>query len=353
MSKKTNSLLYRFGISTLWKNKSVNKKSISNIVKLESVVFKELKKNRLKVSLIKYEENVINISVYNSVNRTKNLKYLIKKYFSKVLCFQKVMEKFGLNFQFICQFLVGTKIRRIKSKYFSFSFNFFWLFFCKYFIFLFLHKEKFYKSIVFNKIVWLLKNLSNLHNKVIFFKKIFNNNNNYEVKLRKTCGLLKIKLLSIYLENIVFKYSNFFFDVWISHIFLQKGIVIDSKVVKKYKKQKQVLHTILLGSFYMNTSIISDYLSFLLVSTKNHKKILKIFLDIFEKLFFSNIIKLKGFQLRIAGKLGGKMRKSKYNYKLGKVQLRSLNFCLNYSLGLSYTKFGVISVKVWLLNDSY
>jgi hypothetical protein len=116
--------------------------------------------------------------------------------------------------------------------------------------------------------------------------------------------------------------------------------------VKKYKKQKQVLHTILLGSFYMNTSIISDYLSFLLVSTKNHKKILKIFLDIFEKLFFSNIIKLKGFQLRIAGKLGGKMRKSKYNYKLGKVQLRSLNFCLNYSLGLSYTKFGVISVKV-------
>ena len=44
------------------------------------------------------------------------------------------------------------------------------------------------------------------------------------------------------------------------------------------------------------------------------------------------------------------MRKSKYHYKLGKVQLQTLKSSLNYSLGLSYTKFGIISIKIWLLH---
>jgi ribosomal protein S3 len=63
-------------------------------------------------------------------------------------------------------------------------------------------------------------------------------------------------------------------------------------------------------------------------------------------LFLSNILKIKGLRVRIAGKLNGKMRRSKYSYQLGKVELQSLVCYLTYSISLSYTKFGVIATKV-------
>jgi len=62
--------------------------------------------------------------------------------------------------------------------------------------------------------------------------------------------------------------------------------------------------------------------------------------------FFRGVIHFLGLQLRLTGKLGGKMRKSKYHYKLGKVCLQVLNIIVSYSLSYSYSKFGVISVKI-------
>jgi ribosomal protein S3 len=56
-------------------------------------------------------------------------------------------------------------------------------------------------------------------------------------------------------------------------------------------------------------------------------------------------ISLWGIQLRVAGKLDGRMRKSKYHYNIGKVQLQTLKTFLNYSISISYTKFGIISIK--------
>lgn len=97
---------------------------------------------------------------------------------------------------------------------------------------------------------------------------------------------------------------------------------------------------------YCSSKIIVDYLLNLIKKNKNHHRSLKIFTNFLEKLFLYKAIKLLGFQLRVTGKLGGKMRKSKYHYKLGKVQLQTLKSRLSYDLGLSYTKFGIISIKV-------
>jgi ribosomal protein S3 len=96
---------------------------------------------------------------------------------------------------------------------------------------------------------------------------------------------------------------------------------------------------------YNNAGIISDYLSVIISSDTNHKRSLKKFITIFEIFFFSNLLQLTGFQLRLNGKLNGKMRKSKYHYKVGKVQLQTLKILLNFSLAISYTKFGTISIK--------
>jgi ribosomal protein S3 len=56
-------------------------------------------------------------------------------------------------------------------------------------------------------------------------------------------------------------------------------------------------------------------------------------------------ISLLGIQLRVSGKLDGRMRRSKYHYNVGKVQLQTLKIFLNYSLSISYTKYGIISIK--------
>lgn len=116
----------------------------------------------------------------------------------------------------------------------------------------------------------------------------------------------------------------------------------------KPKKQdlRFLLFTFLLATRYSNSKIIVDYLLNVIKKNKNHHRSLRIFTNLLEKLFFSKVIKLLGFQLRVTGKLGGNMRKSKYHYKLGKVQLQTLKTTLSYSIGLSYTKFGIISVKV-------
>ena len=94
-----------------------------------------------------------------------------------------------------------------------------------------------------------------------------------------------------------------------------------------------------------NTQIFSDYIAFNLKKNKNHKKFLRQIILIIEKFWKIRKISLRGIQLRVTGKIDGRMRKSKYHYSIGKVQLQSLQTNLNYSISLSYTKFGVISIK--------
>jgi hypothetical protein len=101
-----------------------------------------------------------------------------------------------------------------------------------------------------------------------------------------------------------------------------------------------------LASNYNQSKLLSDYLSKLIKGSKKHFRNLSFFVKALEFVFNWNLIQILGFQLRLNGKLGGKLRKSKYHYKLGKVQLQTLRFNLSYSFSVSYTKFGTISIKV-------
>ena len=112
MTKTTNSLLFRFGINTLWKNKSLKNQTIINIIQLENIVYKELKKKNLKVLFMQYKHNIINIFVYNYLNKNKSLKYQILTYFNLVWNLQKVIEKFGISKNIVVWFLKSKK----KSK---------------------------------------------------------------------------------------------------------------------------------------------------------------------------------------------------------------------------------------------
>jgi len=357
MSKKTNSLLYRFGISTLWVNKSIRKHIISNTIKLETIIYKELKKKKLNFFCVFYTYNYITIFIYNNINNNKILKKNLIKYYSKVLNMRKIIIKFGLS-QLLLINLIKCNIWNNFSKKLFFFDNF--LYFCyKYVIKLFIILEINYNYSLFEQITWifnivflLIKNKEFCvfeYSKINFFicnKKKF-------IKLRKINGLIKLTLLKFFMENILYNKTNFFFMININHIFFQKGILLYNNVIKKYRKQKFLLKTLLLSTYYMNSTLITDYISTILQANKRHRWLLRKFIETIEIFFYLNIIKFKGFQLRVSGKLNGKMRKSKYHYKLGKVKLQSLKFYLTYSFNISYTKFGVLSIKIWLLNDNF
>ena len=176
---------------------------------------------------------------------------------------------------------------------------------------------------------------------------------NYKLKIKKITGLIKLKAFSLYISNLIKKYFFYFFYIKINHVLLQKGIMFKYKLLNKNHLDSILLFkTLVLSIIYNNTIILGNYLTGIITMAKNHKKTLSEFIFLLDSFYFTNIIKLVGLQLKLNGKLSGKMRTSKYKYKIGKVQLQSLNIKLNYHLGISYTKFGIIGVKVWLLNGN-
>ena len=94
---------------------------------------------------------------------------------------------------------------------------------------------------------------------------------------------------------------------------------------------------------------MSDYIAIDIKKQKNHFRNLRKVTELVTFFFLRNIFPLQGVQIWVTGKLGGKMRRSKFHYKMGKVQLHMFKTQLSYNMSVSYTKFGVIAVKVWLI----
>jgi len=82
---------------------------------------------------------------------------------------------------------------------------------------------------------------------------------------------------------------------------------------------------------------------------KQHLKKIKLFIVFFEQICLLGLVKCLGFQLRVSGKLGGALRSSRFHYKFGKIKLQTLLYNFAYTFLPSFTKFGVFSIKVWIL----
>jgi len=96
MTKKTNSLLLRYGISAFWQNKTSNHKITSNIIQQENLIYKELFNQNLNVLSIRYNSNNVSILVYNFSQMSRFLKKQIVQYYRKCLSIPKVIKKFGI-----------------------------------------------------------------------------------------------------------------------------------------------------------------------------------------------------------------------------------------------------------------
>jgi len=354
MTKKTNSLILRFGFCNLWQNKSVITKNIANKILLENIIYGILQKKKIYILKVKYQHSRIKIYIYNNFEVYSNYKSQIIIYYKKVLSLSKTVQRFGLHEKIIIQFLNIVDIKKINLHTIVTCVKnsvVFLLFYIKCFllrvVILLLY---FFKWMSLNSFLLLFKCLNILNVTTIKNYKKFLYMVSCSKKLRKILGLISLKIFAVQIENILFLTSGFFFKITINGIFLTKGLFLVKNIFNFFEKQdfRLVFYFLFLATNYNSTKILSDYLSGLVKRKKNHIKIFKIFVFCADELFRFNLIRFLGLQLRSTGKISGSLRKSKYHFKLGQVKLQKFFISLNYSLSLSYTKFGVISIKIWV-----
>lgn len=357
MTKKTNSLVFRYGLNIFWRNKSAQFKSISNILQLENILIKELQTQNLKIVFIYYKHKWVSISVYSHQTNNQSLKYNIVKYFNTVLNWNQVSIQFNISktcLQFFFNIIQRCQLHILTSNNYHITSYIIWFFFNKYILYSLIINIK--KNILhfYNNFSYIRDTLLLLINMPLFITKQSISFNISRFKIRTINGSIKLKVLSLYLENSIVRSCGLFFNISINNVLLQRGLLLQNKIINKYQQEGvyYIFHTLIISILYNNTKIITDYLSFYIKLRNNHQKLLKNFISILNKIYFGRIINMHGLKLRLNGKLNGNMRTSKYNYSLGKVQLQTLNVMLNFNQTVSYTKFGSISIKIWLVYGS-
>lgn len=177
----------------------------------------------------------------------------------------------------------------------------------------------------------------------------------YTNKQKRLQGILNLKLLQIHIEMIISKIIDINISLELNHIFLSNFLLIrNTEMISKYRiaKYNTLYMLVTISTLYKVAHLIGKYLVHQLEKIDKHHRVLRNFTNFLENTHRLKQIYLKGLKIYVTGKLGGKMRKSKYSYKIGNVQLQKLSDSLSYNLCLSYTKFGVIAVKIWLINEN-
>jgi hypothetical protein len=167
------------------------------------------------------------------------------------------------------------------------------------------------------------------------------------LSLKRLWSLSSFKLLAILLENILFYVKKNFNFLVINNVWEKNGFLF-----KKFSKNSYFYQLLILVSVYNNCQLFSNFISHHLKKDKKHTLSIRKIISCIETFWCSYRFGFQGLQLRINGKLNGKMRKSKYHYILGKIPLQALNILLNYSISIAYTKFGIITTKICIIYET-
>ena len=352
MTKKTNSLLFRLGINSLWHTKSINFNKIFNDLRLEKTLHNELIKRQWNILSVKWGRFSTNIWVYNSFVVSKMFKQNIFRYYKATQNIIKVAEKFSLNSNYLVSILKKIRISKKNSNKSICCVK------LRTNIIIFLYKI--WKIGFFLKILsetnffnWIKLNLIIESFFVVNFKisswsvSLTKKNSLVRDRLQKINGYLYFKILNIFMQNILFNITKRFISIAINNIWNNEGWVF-----KQMSANSFIIQLLFLSCFYNNITMFSEFISLQLKRNKNHKKTLRQITLAIESFWKSRKLGLRGLQLRVTGKLNGKMRRSKYHYSIGKVELQTLETFLNYTMSVSYTKFGIISTKFWIIHGN-
>lgn len=350
MTKKVNSSVFRLGYNLFWLYKKSNSFFYYNFKTLLNMLQKELNLFCFWCLGIKILYNCLFLDIYSyTVSKTQVFKLDYCKYFIDI-------KLYNLNYR------VYTKIflKQLNNfKFLSLSYNrrYYFFKFCSYFFYL---EKLLFLKLLLSFFYWL-NNLNLLHFlnvlKYLFLQDSrFFNLNLYSPKnffFFKDYKLVRIKILEISLEYLVYKYYNYKFTIYLNNFMQVLNLdffthrLVSSKSVN-FKKEKKSKFLICLFINFRKVELLCRYMGSRLYNKKRHYKEIFWFTKLISLFYRSNQVHFKGFKFYISGKLNGNMKRKKYSYKLGKIRLNSLNTLVDYFYLPLYTKFGVISLKMWL-----
>ena len=378
MSKRSNILLLKLGYNLFWDQKKWSQKFSRFYISLNYFLNQELAK-------IKYFCFNIRI-IYSSfihLNIYRNNKYfyklnIIKNIQSKVLRKNKILNKkqniirkikifklnvinknyfgirelinyknkflnyYNINNHIIYQNLfVKNFIQYRNLHYFAFMLKFIILNVTKYQSIVYFNYFLKYNFILFFK----FKDLQQNHKKFLDFNK---KNKLYVLKflnLRLIENYLELLLKRLYKKKYMILMNNIL-NPLLSNYFIINKFNYKRIITKKFK----IYFFLYIFFFAKNIELIARYISFYLIKTKKHIKNAITLLRLIRYMWMKKLIKFKGLKLYIAGKLNGKMKKSKYSYQLDRYGSKTFkNKTLNFYFLPLYTRFGVFSIKLWLV----
>lgn len=170
--------------------------------------------------------------------------------------------------------------------------------------------------------------------------------------------LIKFKWLSL-LSNLLIKtYTNKNYIVNYKTITENFLSYFKFPFIFKYLKTyslKQKFYVIFLGFIFLKANLINTYINTIIKKTKNKKHIknLILFFKYIKIIFDNQFIPLEGLKFKITGRLGGKLRKSSFHFKLGFVKLMTYDVVVDYNCIFVYTQYGSFSLKFWLCSKEY
>ena len=313
MTKKTDSLIFRYGIQTLWKN--------------TNFLFKTSLSTSFFFKFLYFELQIRNLELLSIEQKRHNLIYLFVFCFFFNSRFIELKNGCGL---FLFKFILFYKYWFILKALYSIFFS--------------LNTQRFF----FFGFPYLLT-LINTKN-IVVFKSDYSYL--YEVQ---TVNILFFKVEQLRLESFL---SNFFirhFKIKLHNIFNLPLYFDFINLFPSSNKTTGVNFTTLEFMLYLSCklrviSIFSRYLAKSLELENRHRKILWSIIAAVT-LLNKKLTLFKGIRIYVTGKLNGKMRRKTYSFKFGSVSTNKLSSRLDYFKASSFTKFGTISVKTWILFD--
>lgn len=335
MSRVTNSILLRFGITLFWSSSLFKNKTKHSFLTLNSLLILVLKNYFLQI--IKTQYLMDNIILY--VLKFNNEKFsLLDKYLSlQKNKFDNVMYRKIYSVKYLFSKKQKKPISILKKLQYitclqlltSFTIN------------LHLSKNKNNFCSVFLPLIFPL--FKNVKKTVFSGVRLF--------KIKRLNFVIKLKWLGLLISDLIFNYFSKKIYVNIKTIteclqFVKLPFFFNKIKLNSDKKQK--FFRLLLSFIFFTTKIISYDISKLILNVKNKKHInaLKSYFGLIQVLFLNSIVSLKGIKIQIAGRLNGKLRKSRFGFVLGSVKLMTLNTECTFSLESIYTQYGVFSLKI-------
>ena len=227
MTKKTNSLLFRLSISSFWKNKSPNFHKFINVVRLEKILYFELKKRKLDILYIKWtNDNAANIWVYDALELSNIFKQEVFQFLKKTRNSKRLLEIYSIPKWLLLKILIDKRFyihkNLLANKNYSFSIVAFLI--KKYENKRLLKITKIISTFQWIKLNFIIQSLSTLkHSNNFLLNRQISSPIQWQLKLKKIWSLCFFKTLNVYLENIIFFTKQINVKISINNIWSKKG----------------------------------------------------------------------------------------------------------------------------------